>query len=352
MLRRIFDLPWRDMYEVWSVTGSYLDPFATGGESKEQKLLRERAAALNDVATVARELRLPAGKWPTIEEYQREAKRLGLAYSSQRIVRRWERWEDVGRTMTDAKPSETPAQRALRRAKSGRRRNHEEQLAGLRDWLGTKPASRTDLDYNWWADSENDRRGPGEQPYVTAQAVCIGLALSWRRVLAVAEHHSELADAQSQHLEELTGASGPLALIGAKGVALVLGVSVNRAAVLAGHADFPPPAAHLGRVRAWYRSDVEAHHAGKPFKRRKGGELDDKLMTSPEVQEMLGLSTNNSLHSRIHTASWHDVPQPEGRVSGALYWLRTDVETWMAAYPEKLAENRTRRPRKGAQSSR
>jgi hypothetical protein len=315
---------------------------AEGGETREQKLLRERAEALDDLAAAARELGVPPGEWPGVEEYQRVAKQLGLRYSSQQIIRRWDYWDDAGAALVGKRISETPKQRAIRRVSSGRRRTHEEYLAGLRDWLAPTPASRTEDDYDAWANAENARRGPALLPYVGASAVQQGLALSWRWALAVASHELELPEAQQRYLDELIEAAGPLALVGTVGVALILGVGLSYAQELTRRPGFPAPAAQLGRVRAWYRTDVESHHAGKPAPKRSAGELNDRLMASAEVREPLGLRADAFI-AAIHRRHFHRVPPPAGSVSQTHYWLRENVEQWMAEHPERLAENRRRR---------
>lgn len=66
----MFDLPWRDMYEAWAVVGSYLTATAKGGETKDQKALRQRAEAPDDLAAAARELDTAQGSWPKVDDYQ------------------------------------------------------------------------------------------------------------------------------------------------------------------------------------------------------------------------------------------------------------------------------------------
>lgn len=60
-------------------------------------------------------------------------------------------------------------------------------------------------------------------------------------------------------------------------------------------------------MRAWYRSDVEAHHADKPFPARTPGEVNPQLMTSSEVHARLG-GTPATMRTYIHTQSWDRVP--------------------------------------------
>jgi predicted DNA-binding transcriptional regulator AlpA len=310
-----------------------------GGESKEHKLLRERAEALDGLASVARELGLPRGRWPTIDEYQRVAPSLGVRYSHQQVIRRWGRWEDAGRMLVGQRITETLKQRSLRRATSGRSRNHETYLQGLRDWLNTSPLSTTEPDNAGWVKQENLVHEPDHLPYVGPRAVMAGLLLRWPWCVRVATRETTLEEAQEAHLRELTEASGELQLLATRGVALVLGIGGTHPHALTSQPGFPPHVATIGRARVWYRSDIEAHRDGVPVPRRKPDELTPKLANSADVSKALGMPPD-SLISLIHRSYWHLVPPPTAQVSTALYWLREDLDRWLNEHPHRTAEAR------------
>lgn len=149
--------------------------------------------------------------------------------------------------------------------------------------------------------------------------------------------------AQARHLDELTDGGGPLRLVGTRGVALIMGVGATYAGQVARGPTFPAHILNLGRARAWYREDVEAYHLGKPVAVRTPGELNERIMTSEQVREPLGMRADPFI-AGVHRLDWHLVPEPSGRVSVKLFWLRKDVERWVAKHPERLAENRVNKP--------
>lgn len=334
VLRRMFELPWRDMYEAWTVVGSYLNANAKGGEGKEFKLLREKAEALDDLAAAALALRTPAGEWPKVDDYQRVAKELGLSYSSQKIIRRWGLWEDAGRELAGHRRTGTPHQRAIRRATTGKQRSHEERLTGVRNWLDDKPASRTRKDYDEWVETQNLGLPEGQLPYIVGNSIEVGLCLSWDWVLAVATYECELPAAQAAYLEELTAASGPLRLVGMRGIGLLLATTATHAAELVLRSGFPVHAADIANVRAWHRDDVEAHLDGGQAKTRVAGELNERILDSSELCVRLDMRPN-TLISAIHRGHTQRVPRPAGVVSHRYYWMRDEVERWLTEHPTK-----------------
>jgi hypothetical protein len=324
VLRRCFELPWQDLYEVWRVIGSYIE---AGGvrETRIGKQVRERAEALDCLKAAAAHLKLAPDDAPTIEGYKRAREELGLALSARQIELRWEGWQFARLALTGERPVETAAQRSLRRDASGRRWSHEEYLTGVREWLEQKPVSRTRKDYDRWATERNDRT-PGP-PLVTSGALRVGFALSWEWILRVAEFDVELDDPQGQHLEELTKASGKLKLVGPTGIALLYRTSVANGHELSKQSGFPPPVATLNRMRLWYRKDIEAHRAGRRVRRRQG-ELQPRIIDSHEASRRLG-KTPASLISAIHKGI-KKYPTPAGSVSNNLYWMRDEFEAFLA----------------------
>jgi predicted DNA-binding transcriptional regulator AlpA len=331
VLRRCFELPWRDLYEVWRVIGSYLEP-AGARETKVARQLRDRAEAVDCLRRAAAHLDLDpdAGQAPTIEQYEQARADLDLPLSRRQIETRWEGWHFAKLALTGERPVETVGQRSLRRAASGRMRNHEEYLAGVREWLERKRPSTTRDDYDTWTTVRNETSP--ERPVVLGHAVERGLSLTWRWVLRVAQFEMEVDEAQALHLEELTAASGPLGLIGVAGIALIYKTSRSHATDIAGRSDFPPPVAVVASTRAWYRKDVEAHHSGRKVRRRQG-ELQERLVDSVEFSTRTGMA-RATIHGAVHNQRPSVLP-PAGSVAGRTYWLRDDFEAWLAQRPQR-----------------
>lgn len=320
------ELPWLDMYEVWRVLGSYLTP-AGARETDTDRELRERIEATACLRRVAAHLRLPEGQAPTIAAYTRARAELDLPLSARQVETRWEGWHFAKLALAGEKAVETPAQRSIRRAATGRKYQREEYLTGIRDWLIHEPASETTADYDEWVKDRNS--DPERAPCRRAVAIESRLSLSWSRVLAVARFEAELPEAHLAYAEELRKASGVFDLVGAVDIALIFGTSRQEAQRLVRKPCFPPHVAVLSRARVWYRSDVEAHHVGQPHpEHRQEGELQARIVQSSEVSERLGCSLV-LLTSYLHDGRRGPAPQPAGRVSTKLYWVREDFEQWV-----------------------
>jgi predicted DNA-binding transcriptional regulator AlpA len=339
VLRRSFELPWEDLYEVWRVVGLYLEP-AGARETKVSKQLRERAEAVDCLRRAAERLGLSPDEAPTIEQYKGVRGELGLPLSARQIELRWESWQFATLALTGERPVETSAQRSLRRAASGRRYGHEEYLAGVREWLDgpPKPASRTTKDYDEWAKRRNETSE--DRPVVLTSGVEAGLTLPWHLALRVAKFELELDEAQRLRLEELTTASGPLRLISLGGVALIYKTGRSYANDLVRRTGFPPPVAVIAGSKVWYRKDVEAHQAGRKV-RRRAGELQEQLVGSGEYSRRTGW-TKATIHGLVHSET-PSVLRPAGSVSGRTFWLRKDFEAWLVERERRLLERDKRR---------
>jgi predicted DNA-binding transcriptional regulator AlpA len=339
VLRRCFELSWPDLVEVWRIIGSYLQP-AGETETEVTKQLRERAQALDYMKQAAEHLGLPAGTAPTGAQYEQARKELGLPLTRRQIELRWEGWRFATLHYRGFRAVETPAQRALRRKTSGRRSKHEGHLAGVRLWLETKPEGRAAEDYDYWRQRHNEQTD-GLQ-VVKAEAVRRALNLPWSYVLRVADFEMELEEAQAENQARTQQARGALDLASRAEVAHIYGVDGATADSYTRQPGFPPPVAILAGARVWYLSDVEAHHAGRPYPARREGELQDALLDVHEVAEQL-LMKEGSLRAALHE-NRPTVPKPAGQVSKRVYWLREDFEAWLST-PEQQRRLDARRRR-------
>ena len=170
-----------------------------------------------------------------------------------------------------------------------------------------------------------------------------GLLINWDWTLRVARRKVSLEEARATHLEELTEASGPLRLLGMRGVGLILGVSRNHAQALTREPGFPPHVATVSGTRAWYRSDLEAHGDKRRVPKREADELTPRLMGIKDVAGAVGVVTP-TISADIKREEWHRIPRPAGRISkSTVFWMREDVEHFLQEYPERGAEFKRRR---------
>ncbi len=61
---------------------------------------------------------------------------------------------------------------------------------------------------------------------------------------------------------------------------------------------------------------------------RKPGEMQDQLLTSPQVAEKIGYRAN-SMGPAIAKGNFANIPQPDGRVGRLYYWLPHRVDEWL-----------------------
>lgn len=340
-IRRVFDLPWRDILEVYVTIGSYVEVGGTH-ETKLSKQLRGRAEALEALEAAADHLGLADGAPLRVEEFDAAARQLGLNLNSAKVIRRWETWRVAVDALWGRSIPETPQQRALRRATSGKRRSAEDRLTGMRDWLKTKPASRRTEDYDLYVQRRNEER-PEEPTLTKSPAILIALLLDWDLLTKVADYELEIDEARAMQEARTREHEGKLALVGLREAAVPLGLSRGRTQELANTPDFPAHVAIISGARAWRRSDVAAYAAKRPFPRRAVGELQDRLMDAVAVRETVHLRPA-VFTTEVNKRLWNLVPKPAGRVARRWYWLRADVEEWVKGHPDVIQ----RRTAKGA----
>ncbi len=338
-MESLLSLPWHDQYEVYHLLGLSLG-FAEDGQDKQDKRQRElagRADALEAMRAATEHLSLPDGECLAVRDYERARQELGLSVSSAAIIRRWGAWREAVSVMGGAPARTTQRQRARWLEINNSVRAREQHLEGIGGWLESKPTTITKAAYDDFALSRN-RQAASAIPLVTADAVTDALALPWGTVLAVARGGKELGIAQRERLKELGRDGGSLGLVSVAYIALLHGGSEKFAYKLVRKDGFPLPVAYttMNRRRAWYRRDVEAHHAGRRVPKRALFEAQGRIILAEEVRALLGQSPKEfgkALHEAQRGQASGDAdsfPRPDGRVNHAYFWLRADVEAWAA----------------------
>lgn len=316
------ELPWQDQYRVYQFVQGHFFHFGPSADALDD--LRRRAECVKAVQRAAKHLGLPDGEMPGVKQYEQARKELGMELSSSTIERRWHAWPEVCKAARGERVRMTTRQLAQFRALHGHRPKGREWLAGVREWLESSPPSLRVGDYDAWVEIRNEEE-PEAPPARKAASVRVALGLTWREAIRVAWREVPLADAQARHLKALRRKSGGFVCI--RGVALIRGLTIS----LASHharcdPTFPAYAFTLHKVRVWRWDDVEAHHLGRPFPKRKRGEMQGEVFDSDDIMRLCGL-TPMQLYPAISRRHPH-VPQPTGRVANYPYWLRAEVEAW------------------------
>jgi len=322
ILLKFRELPWQDQYKTYRVIQGYFIHSGPGIDALEE--LRRRAECVTAVQQVAAHLGLPEGEMPGVKQYETGRKELGIGLSSSTIERRWQAWPEVCKAARGERVRMTPRQRAQFRALHGRRLKGQEWLTAIREWLESAPPRLHADEYDAWAETRNKEK-PDAPPARRAASIRLALSLSWREIIKVAQRDISLADAQAKRLKALKRKSGGFVCM--RGVALIRGLTISMANHYA-QADptFPAYAFTLHNVRVWHWDDVEAHHQGKPFPKRKQGEMQSEVVDSAYVMQVCGLRPMQ-LYPAIRRRSPR-VPPPTGRVANYPYWLRVELEAW------------------------
>jgi len=275
------------------------------------------------VQRAAKHLGLPEGETPGVQQYEQVRKELGMELSAWTIERRWEAWSEVCKAARGERVRMSAPQRALLRTAKGYKTKGEEWVAGVREWLeGAPPYLRCD-DYDAWAEARNKEK-PALPPARKAPTIRDALGLTWPETIRVARRDLSLAEAHARSKKALKRESG--GFVSLHGVAVIRGLTLSQARNYA-RADhtFPAHVFTLHGARVWHWDDVEAHHQGRPFPKRKRGEMQGEVVDSHHITRLYGL-THKELYEAISRRS-PEIPRPAGCVF-RYYWLRADVEAW------------------------
>jgi predicted DNA-binding transcriptional regulator AlpA len=337
LVEGLLGLPWHDQYEVYHLLGLSLgfEDDEPDKQDERQKELSERAEALEAMRAAAEHLGVADGERLAVRDYDRARQELGLPVSSAAIIRRWGAWREAVSVMGGAPARTTQRQRARWLEINNSVRGREQHLEGIKMWIESKPTAITKAAYDDWALSRNGQ-GASAVPFVTADAVTNALALPWGTTLGVVRGEKALGVAQRERLGELRRDGGSLGLVSVAYIALLHGGSERFAYKLTGKDGFPLPVAYTTKRsrRAWYRRDVDAHHAGRRVPKRALFEAQARIMLAEEVGALLGQSPKELreafYEARRGEAGADSLPKPDGRVNHAYFWLRADVEEWAA----------------------
>ncbi len=338
VLRRFLDLAIVDQIWVFERVAE-AKTLATASPLELDRQLTTRVETLEALRRVRDHLKLDRS--PTVGEYDATRTQLGISWSSAKIIRVWGRWRDAAATLAGERDRSTVAERAYRRTYLGARRTREEPLAAVRMWLESEAGSGYSLDYDAWA-REYNLSLEGEALAVPRQAtIRRSLALGWSQIVAIARGERSHPEVAAAVRDGSDWSRGPHDLIGIKTIALLMGLSEAVAKKRTYRDGFPPAVLMFaGKRRAWLRSDVEAYLRGEQVDRTEN-ELAGLYLGTMQVADLVGMSDQS-------TVARYEV-QPAGRVAGRHYWLRDEVESWVAANAGRITARKAKARRPGTQ---
>jgi predicted DNA-binding transcriptional regulator AlpA len=327
-LDRFYALSTRDQLGFFGEAREHLGSEAWTQDEVEQEI-DKRAEALEALEAVAADLRARGefreGKSPTVEEFDAGAERLGLEIRSGFVVRAFLRWRIAKTVLEGGQAREKPSRRRARSAAVGRTRTHEDYLRAVRIWLDSGPERSAPADYDAFVKEENRQRGDDERPLPSLSAVTTGLRIGWVRVLAVARGGTTLENALEDRRAELLDGLSDDSLVGAEVVAVMTGIYGQNIAHHVRKGTFPVPAAKVGRNMAWMLGDVKASKAGRRVPERKRFFFQDEVVDLRELASKVGIKVDY-VRTLLNHEAWHRVPRPDGKVGGAWYWLRSNLD--------------------------
>lgn len=300
-------------------------------ETTVGRAVARRLEALRCLGAVAQDAGLPAGVAPSAAQYRSAQKRLGLSLSATAIAEAFDTWATATSVFTGERTRESAAQRAIRRAVAGRRRQHEDYVVSVRIFLmrRVQVGEPTATEYDAFREEWNDNLADGRLPLLASVTIRDALSLTWAEVVKVARGEVTRKDALA--LREITQSTHADwgELVALRGVAAVLGRWRTALERTLTRPDFPAVVAIDGRARLWRRTDVEQFAAGTYGGETRYRELEPDLVFARELADLMGIK-----HSTLHAYLFRcpdSVPAPAGRAGGAYYWWRTDVMDWLAA---------------------
>jgi hypothetical protein len=336
VMTRVFALPYADQLEVSEELDKALGGGLVRSVSREQKLLRARV--LEAIGQAVSYHGLGEDDRITSAQFVSASKALGLEVKLHVAIDAFELWRFAVNAYMGEHVPETSATRALRRATSGRKRSHDTYLSGVRMWLATSPASEQMSDHDAFVYEHNSFLAEGELPLVLAATIYIQLAVSWKTVKMLARGETSLDALDADHARRSASDDDWGDLVGLTVVARLLDTGCPRALVITRRGDFPTPAATINRRRVFHRAQVEAYRDRQPIPDAPELDLEARVMVNREVAALIRLS-DGSIRRYLWLGRFDLVPEPAGRVSGAWWWLRDQVDEWLAAH-ERLIHAR------------
>jgi hypothetical protein len=332
LISRVIGLPDIVKFEVFDALREDLAAKFSEEQVDNRKAL-ERKEALLFIKRAAEHLDLPAGKAPTLEQFNAVSRELDWEWNGARIVRLWERWRLAQAAYRGTRKTETKASRSRRQKSRGTRKYGDAEqryLNSLRLWLASDPEDLGRASYEAFAEQHNLTLGEGRTPMVAVNTLRRGLPVSWALMIRVAKDELTMQKAIDAELAEKIPAKKKYALVGIALIARVLNVAEAKAKELTDNdKNFPQPVAHIRGHRAWLYEDVKLYKRELATPKREEDELQRLFMDAAELQGLLKINRRN-FSTAMRNRNWTRIPQPEGSVATSYYyWMREKVQDWL-----------------------
>lgn len=293
-------------------------------ETKRDRVVLERAAALESLATVAHYLRLREGEAPTPTQFDVAARELGLRTDRNRVRRAFGKWRFAKAAFVGGDQS-AATDGNQRRSGAGRASRYEAHMVAIGRWLESEPNDRRLVSYVEWARRYNDDLPVLALP-LPLRADLIGETMNvvWPDLVRIVAGEITAAQARprtKRHRERFC--RGPHELASYEDIVEILGRSGKAVRAAMAGPDFPPPVVVLGHTRLWLRGDVEAHRDGVRDPVRQLNEFRRLYLTVGEITALTGLG-RNPIESRTR-----GFPEAVVRLGRAKLWLREDIDEWL-----------------------
>lgn len=323
-LQRVLDLPTKDQLELFASLRQYLGDDLTSGEEAKDRQIEERTGALRAIEAVAKQLKLPKDKAPTSTQFKQAAPKAAPDWNVTRVTRAFGRWRLAQRAFLGEDLLATAAQLDQRRQTIARKRSHEDLIAGVRQWLRSKPSTESQPSYDQWRKQENKRREKsGEPPLVLAVSTRVTLSLPWEAILEIAKGKTTLAAERKARAKVL----GQGRFAGKQYVAYLLGCAERDIDAYLRRGEFPTPVAQIGKFQVWETADLKAYAAGRSYPKRQPMELQERIMSTQQLATELGVQAR-TLMTWVDQKRWDKVPEPAERMGQHRIWWRDDVKKW------------------------
>jgi hypothetical protein len=306
--------------------GHYLSGPPGDGETAEQR------AALAQMRQAEAFLGLDGEL--TKKQYATAQAALGL-WDFNRVWRAFDSWDRAKQIYYGRSIAWVGQARGVRGGHPVKRRD---ALEAFKDWQRDRPGQRAYGEYDAYRLAKNKRMPSGDVLYPSARTVADRYV--WDELLAGRKRVKPAAGAQAlDWVAECT--KRPWLLVGTGAIEALASACKHQPREIFRDAHFPTPVARFDRDRFWLASDVVAYFDGGQVPERAPYELQELYVDAVQLAPLLGVRRDMATKLRQRPAAY-------GKASRLSYWLRTEVEAWVAANADIIADRKRLRSERRA----
>lgn len=338
ILQRVTILSEQDQLLAYETIRDYL--IAGGKSVPADEQLDERGQALRVMRAVMEHYRLGDPRELEVKQFDAAPEEVREGWKSGRIIRVWVKWKFARDALAGSKPRPTARQRAVRSKARVRDVRSDDYLAGVREWLATKPPKLVIRDYDAWVTERNAARSADTLPVARYLRIHNALTLSWKSILRAASGEITVEEARKEVLTKRVSISrAPHDLISSQEIQTMTGKPEGTVQRWMKGDSFPVPALVIGNRRFWIREDIELFVQGKKHPSRKRNELGDVYVTLAGASAILGVH-------RYGAAKLEGAPEAVALVGADRLWLKSEIEAFGEARRARTTDRLGRRLRK------